>query len=74
MDHNGLEGVLGDGGVIVYRGADGSEAWRFSLQAFEAQTPEGPEALHALLREQGKLADVKFALGLSLGDQFAENI
>jgi len=25
-------------------------------------------ALHALLREQGKLADVKFALGLSLGE------
>jgi hypothetical protein len=37
------------GGIVVYRGSDGQEAWRFSLQAFEAQTPEGPEELHAVI-------------------------
>lgn len=38
-----------DGGVIVYRGSDGGERWRFSLQAFEAQTPEPPEGLSAVI-------------------------
>lgn len=38
-----------DGGVVAFRGTDGQQAWNFSLQAFESQTPEGPEALHAVL-------------------------
>ncbi|HMQ32328.1 MAG TPA: VCBS repeat-containing protein [Chloroflexaceae bacterium] len=38
-----------DGGVVVFRGPDGQQAWNFSLQAFESQTPEPPEQLHAVI-------------------------
>ncbi len=38
-----------DGGVVVFRGSDGQQIWNFSLQAFESQTPEGPENLHGVV-------------------------
>jgi hypothetical protein len=38
-----------DGGVIAFRGSDGQVLWNFSLQAFEAQTPEPPEGLHSVI-------------------------
>ncbi len=38
-----------DGGVVAFRGTDGQQAWNFSLQAFESQTPEEPELLHGVI-------------------------
>ncbi|MFV9504348.1 MAG: FG-GAP repeat domain-containing protein [Oscillochloridaceae bacterium umkhey_bin13] len=46
-----------DGGVIAYLGSNGDVSWNFSLQAFEAQTPEPPEDLHAVITTPA-LADV----------------
>ncbi|NTU83847.1 MAG: PQQ-binding-like beta-propeller repeat protein [Chloroflexales bacterium] len=38
-----------DGGVVAFRGSDGQQAWNFSLQAFESQTPEPAESLHGVV-------------------------
>ena len=38
-----------DGGVVVFRGADGQQTWNFSQRAFDRITPEGPEDIYGVI-------------------------